>query len=489
MLLALLLILAGLAGAIAPQTAAAKKSKFTFTPNTLYVPAEGGVYKVEISINEADTRFRIQEIITPSWIQPLGGIVRRAYGKYFMLSFFFRPNTEGSRGGTIIFKTTKGEVKYKLIQLGGAKPEPEKPTFTLEPKELELDAYAGEVYFRLSCDIPYHIEDYSDVDAPDWLKVNGYHIGGYETSHEMTIYYNTNTGGKREGVITFKTTEAFKNSQNVVKLKVTQEGGGDPKSFITLDPKELKVDAEGGAHKVTLSGKQGFDVSNLVIMPSWIRQGQTNSGPNSYSYTLEFQPNTGPERTADVVFTIGQGKIKLKVTQAGGAKPEPKPEAELTLDPKELKVEAEGGEHKVTLSSTQTIEKMDFENPDWIRYSYSPESHTSKAVYLTFEPNTGPERKADVVFKTDLGDVTLKVTQAAAKPELTLDPKELKVEAKGGAHKVTLGSKKDFKLNKVTLPSWISEGQSSSGPGIYGVTLEFQPNTGAERMGEIIFVG
>ena len=43
MLLALLLILAGLAGAIAPQPAAAKKSKFTFDPNTLYVPAEGGV--------------------------------------------------------------------------------------------------------------------------------------------------------------------------------------------------------------------------------------------------------------------------------------------------------------------------------------------------------------------------------------------------------------------------------------------------------------
>ncbi len=48
MLLALLLILAGLAGAIAPQTAAAKKPKFTIIPKTLYVPAEGGVYEVSI---------------------------------------------------------------------------------------------------------------------------------------------------------------------------------------------------------------------------------------------------------------------------------------------------------------------------------------------------------------------------------------------------------------------------------------------------------
>ena len=499
MLLVLLLVVAGLAGAMMPQHAAAKKSKFTFDPNTLYVPAEGGTYKVFISINEADTRFQVRDIITPSWIQLVGN-VPYLHERAFTFSFFFRPNTEGSRGGTITFKTSAGEVKYKVIQLGGAKPEPERPTFTLKPKELELDAYAGEVDFTLSCDIPYSIKDYSDVDAPDWLEVNGYHIVGYETSNKMQIIYNTNTGGKREGVITFKTTEAFKNSQNVVKLKVTQEGGADPKSFITLDPKELKVDAEGGAHKVELSGKQGFDVSNLVIMPSWIREGQITSGPNSYSYTLEFQPNTGPERTADVVFTIGQGKIKLKVTQAGGAKPEPepepKPEAELTLDPKELKVEAEGGEHKVTLSSTLAIEKMDFEKPDWIRYSYSPESHTSKAVYLTFEPNTGPERKADVVFKTDLGDITLKVTQAAGstKPEpekavFTLEPKELKVETNGGKKEVKLSCNQAFELNKVTVPSWMERVPSSATSDEKSRVCAFniQKNTGAERMGEIIF--
>ena len=247
MLLVLLLVVAGLAGAIAPQQAAAKKSKFTFTPNTLYVPAEGGVYEVSISLTSGGG-FWINNITTPSWIQHLGYVAAYDLGSNFTVSFFFRPNTEGSRGGTITFNTSEGEVKYKLIQLGGAKPEPEKRTFTLEPKELELDAYAGEVDFTLSCDIPYFIEHHSDIDAPNWLVIRGYHIGGYEISHKMQIIFNINTGGKREGVITFKTTEAFKKSQNVVKLKVTQEGGADAKSFITFDPKELKVEAEGGEH-------------------------------------------------------------------------------------------------------------------------------------------------------------------------------------------------------------------------------------------------
>ena len=480
MLLALLLILAGLAGAIAPQTAAAK-SKFTFTPNTLYVPAEGGTYKVSISLTSGGG-FWINNITTPSWMQLLGFVAAYDLESHFTVSFFFRPNTEGSREGTITFNTSEGEVKYKVIQLGGAKPGPEKPTFTLEPKELDVDAYADKVYFTLSCDIPYYIEHHSDIDAPDWLEVSGYHIGGYETSHKMQIIFNINTGGKREGVITFKTTEAFKKSQNVVKLKVTQEGGADPKSFITLDPKELKVEAEGGEHKVKLSGKQGFDVSKETL-PSWIRKGQIISGPNSYSYTLEFQPNTGPERTADVVFSIGQGEIKLKVTQAGGADPK----SIITLAPKELKVEAEGGEHKVTLSGKQDFDVSKVTLPSWIRKGQIISGSDSYSFTLEFEPNTGAERTADVVFKTTAGDVTLKVTQAGgAKPELTLDPKELKVDAKGGEHKVTLSGEQGFDVNKVTLPSWMSRENVISGPGVYKYTFKFEPNPGPERTADVV---
>ena len=499
MLLVLLLVVAGLAGAIAPQQAAAKKSKFTFTPNTLYVPAEGGVYEVSISLTSGGG-FWINNITTPSWIQHLGYVAAYDLGSNFTVSFFFRPNTEGSRGGTITFNTSEGEVKYKLIQLGGAKPEPEKRTFTLEPKELELDAYAGEVDFTLSCDIPYFIEHHSDIDAPNWLVIRGYHIGGYEISHKMQIIFNINTGGKREGVITFKTTEAFKKSQNVVKLKVTQEGGADAKSFITFDPKELKVEAEGGEHKVKLSGKQVFDVSK-VTLPSWMSRENVISGPGAYEYTFKFQPNTGPERTADVVFTIGQSEIKLKVTQAGGAKPEPKPEAELTLDPKELKVEAEGGAHKVTLSSTITIDdNMAAEKlPNWItrcRYSFSDHAGKIVDINITFEPNPGPERTADVVFKTSAGDITLKVTQAGgAKPEpekpeakLTLDPKELKVDADGGKKEVKLSSNQPCHITNIDAPNWLLVGGTSPGlEAIQKITMFIQPNPGPERTADVVF--
>ena len=497
MLLVLLLILAGLAGAIAPQTAAAKKSKFTFTPNTLYVPAEGGTYKVSISINEADTRFQVRDIITPSWIQLLGP-VPYLHQREFTLSFFFRPNTEGSRKGVITFKTTKGEVKFQMIQLGGAKPEPEKPTFTLKPKELDVNAHAQEVYFTLSCDIPYSIEHDSDIDAPDWLKVSAYSVGfGYRTSHEMRIIFNTNTGGKREGVITFKTTEAFKKSQNVVKLKVTQAGSANPEpkpeAKLTLEPKELKVEAKGGKHEVTLSSKQDFDIKEAT-WPSWIsRQSGVStywihSGPGLYTLRFDVQPNTGPERTADVVFKTDLGDVTLKVTQAA-AKPE------LTLDPKELKVDAKGGEHKVTLFSKQDFKLNKMTLPSWISEGHSSSGQGFYGITLEVKPNTGAERKGDVIFKTEFGDITLKVTQAAGstKPEpekavFTLEPKELKVETDGGKKEVTISCNKAFNIEGWHLPSWLNAStHSKKAETVHKITIQIKPNTGAERMGDVVF--
>ena len=89
----------------------------------------------------------------------------------------------------------------------------------------------------------------NDFDKPDWLSVSG-NSAGLEAIQKMTIEFQPNTGGKREGVITFKTTEGE------VKLKVTQAGGTKPepeKAVFTLEPKELKVETDGGKKEVKLS--------------------------------------------------------------------------------------------------------------------------------------------------------------------------------------------------------------------------------------------
>ena len=64
---------------------------------------------------------------------------------------------------------------------------------------------------------------------------------------------------------------------------------------------------------------------------------------NSHSYSCLFTTyvNTHGERSGEIVIKTTKGDVKLKVTQEAAAEPEP--EAEFTLDPKELKVEAKGG--------------------------------------------------------------------------------------------------------------------------------------------------
>ena len=356
-------------------------------------------------------------------------------------------------------------------------------TFTFSPPEVILNAAGDYITVKLTCNKEFSCSTY---DKPIWINAP-YLDPGLSKEKDISFSADPNTGdNRRRDEIVFHT------SLGPATLKVTQLGA-NTKPELTLDPKELKVEAEGGAHKVTLSSIQDFKL-NKVTLPNWINQGQSSSGPRGYYFTFEFKPNTGPERTADVVFKTDLGDVKLKVTQAAGStKPE---KAVFTLEPKELKVEAKGGEHKVGLISNQDFELNKVTLPSWIREGPTSSGKGFYDFTLKFQPNTGPERTADVVFKTSAGDITLKVTQAAGstKPEpekavFTLEPKELKVETDGGKKEVKLSCNQKFELDNVTVPSWMERVPSSATSDEKSRVCAFniKPNTGAERKGEIIF--
>ena len=391
------------------------------------------------------------------------------------------------KGNTTVMLDGKPCEQVTILPGGGAKPQ-----FTLNPKELKLGAYAIDYkYVTLSCNVPYLI---TDIKTPFWIEIGGYEGRfKYMTSRTLRFLYQINSGNEREGVITIITTDGPNSFKH--EVKVTQEGGADPKSFITLAPEELKVNANGGEYEVELfthSKHEDFDVNN-VTGPSWMK---TFSGAKAqvgdYKYTFKFNSNTGSERTAEIVFKIGPSELKLKVTQAGGAKPE----AVLTLDPKELKVEAKGGEHKVSLTSKQDFALNKVTLPNWINRGKTSSGPGSYDFTLEFQPNTGAERKGDVIFKTEFGDITLKVTQAGGakpdpeKPEVkfTLEPKELKVEADGGKKEVTISCNKAFNIEGWHLPSWLNAStHSKKAETVHKITIQIKPNTGAERMGDVVF--
>ena len=382
-----------------------------------------------------------------------------------------------------------GKVCTAVIIAPGGKV-PEKPVFTLEPKELKVPAGGAWYKVYISCNQDFEIQEKETI-LPSWMNpfVQVAKINSHSYSCLFTTYVNTH--GERSGEIVIKTTLGD------VKLKVTQEAAAEPEPdepVFTLDPKELKMEADGGEKEVTLSYPDYFDVKD-VKLPSWISQSQFDYSTlyHGCTFKFKFEPNTGAERTADVVIKTDKGEVKLKVTQAGGStKPE---KAVFTLEPKELKVETDGGKKKVMIRCNKAFSVDQVDLPDWIDIpsSWISEDDKSLEYSLEFTPNPGAERMADVVIKTDKGNVTLKVTQAggSTKPEkavFTLEPKELKMSADGDKKEVTISCNKAFNIEGWHLPSWLNAStHSKKAETVHKITIQIKPNTGAERMGDVVF--
>ncbi len=375
-----------------------------------------------------------------------------------------------------------GEIAPSVVIAPGT-PRPDKIVYTLEPKELDVDANRNEVSFTLSCNIPYHINKF---DKSDWLSVMG-NSDGYESIQKMTITVLTNTGGKREGVITFKT------NVGDVKLKVTQAAAGTkPEAKFTLEPKELDVDANRNEVSFTLSCNIPYHI-NKFDKPDWLSVSGNSSGLEAIQkMTIIVKPNTGSKREGVISFKTSAGEVKLKVTQAAGStKPEPE-KAVFTLEPKELKVEADGGKKEVKLSCNQAFELNKVTVPSWMERvpSSATSDEKSRVCAFNIKPNTGAERKGEIIFHTDKGDVTLKVTQAGKKekpePTLTLSPDMLTFPTGGG--KQTVNVKSDYGWDTKASAASASWMKLTTDVKTGTIVVEVTPNTSTKKRGATIQV-
>ena len=355
-------------------------------------------------------------------------------------------------------------------------------TFTFSPPEVILNAAGDYITVKLTCNKEFSCSAY---DKPIWIDAP-YLDPGLSKEKDITISAQPNTGdNRRRDEIVFHT------SLGPATLKVTQLGA-NTKPELTLDPKELKVEAKGGEHKVSLGSIQDFKL-NKVTLPNWINQNPSlwHKGPGLFICTFTFDPNPGPERTADVVFKTDLGDVTLKVTQAAGStKPEPE-KAVFTLEPKELKVETDGGKKEVKLSCNQAFELNKVTVPSWMERvpSSATSDEKSRVCAFNIKPNTGPERKGEIIFHTDKGDITLKVTQAGgAKPEptLTLSPDMLTFPTGGG--KQTVNVKSDYGWDTKASAESASWMKLTTDVKTGKIVVEVTPNTSTKKRGATIQV-
>ena len=355
-------------------------------------------------------------------------------------------------------------------------------TFTFSPPEVILNAAGNSITVKLTCNKEFSCFTY---DKPIWIDAPSFYT---DLSKEKDISFsaqpNTGDNRRRDEII-------FHTSLGPATLKVTQLGA-NTKPELTLDPKELKVEAKGGEHQVSLGSIQDFKL-NKVTLPNWINQNPSlwHKGPGLFICTFTFDPNPGPERTANIVFKTDLGDVTLKVTQTGGAKPEPKPEVKFTLDPKELKVEADGGKKEVKLSCNQAFELNKVTVPSWMERvpSSATSDEKSRVCAFNIKPNTGAERKGEIIFHTDKGNVTLKVTQAAGtkpEPTLTLSPDMLTFPTGGG--KQTVNVKSDYGWDTKASAASASWMKLTTDVKTGTIVVEVTPNTSTKKRGATIGV-
>ena len=501
MLLVLLLVVAGLAGAMMPQQAAAKHKPPTPTVLSLSTKKvnagyNGGEYKVTLSCNRV---LRITRVDRPSWIEIGIPTTKQMFYAKKTITITVRPNRSDKRECEIVIRTTLGSVSLKVTQkAAGTKPkDPEKAVFTLEPKELDASPMRHDYEVTLSCNIPYHINDFN---KPDWLSVSG-NSGGLEAIQKMMITVNDNTGGKREGVITFKT------SQGDVTLKVTQEGTGTkpepekPEPTLTLSPDMLTFPTGGGKQTVNVKSDYGWDTKASAASASWMK---LTTDVKTGTIVVEVTPNTSTKkRGATIAVVSSRGRIghrtpitrHILVTQEAAKAVEPPVAATgISLNPAAMTMGSGGGTvgFNVYAGKGWTISG----SPDWMHPDATRGSGT-RLVIVRFDRNeSGAERTGKLTVKSDDGKAerTFTLTQRAGqrKPtpspgstpseeydyDLALNPEEITVGPSDGA-----GSSISVATSRLwagsTTEDWIRL-ESAVGRGNGSFTFTVAPNPSKE---------
>ena len=501
MLLALLLILAGLAGAIAPQTAAAKV--YTINVGGVQITSEnaanitGPNITGKVSFDESthtlilnnatidgglESAIAYKSVGEDRKIVPADGITIRLQGNNTLKSGL-EPTISAlasiriTGGGSLTIKSGNSAIKVGYADVKEA-------NLTIDGCTLTANR---RVDVMGSLQINNSNVTVSDQNSGYTLRaLNGIALSGCQivSPYGARIKSVKGFGGESYTVVT---------DLGDLCEKVIIETGNGPKPEpepekpkLTLEPKELDVDADGGKKEVTLSCNVPYHIDDLN-KPDWLSvSGNSPESKAIQKMTITVEPNTGGKREGMITFKTSEGDVTLKVTQAAaGTKPEPE-KAVFTLEPKELKVDADGGKKEVTLSCDKFYYVSSTDKPDWLSVSgYSTGYTKSQTLTIIAKPNTGGKREGVITFKTFEGDVTLKVTQEGKKekPTLTLSISfkgdGSAIPAGGGTKEVTVTSNGQWSASLPKDCKWLTldkDGGTNDGT----LTLTAKENTAYE---------
>ena len=169
---------------------------------------------------------------------------------------------------------------------------------------------------------------------------------------------------------------------------------------ISVDPAELTFGYEGGEETVSVTSTADWELSG----DSFWCHASSYSGKGDAEVIFTADPNEDAEagRSATFTFVSGDRKATLTVTQG-------KTEYSVSIEPKELKFNAEGGKQTVEVTSSH---KWTLTNDsDWITTS-ADEGESGSLVEISADHNTSADIKSgEIIFTCGNKTAVLKVSQ------------------------------------------------------------------------------
>ena len=463
--------------------------------------SEDGNIQIDGNCSVRSRKIRSEEgyvTIQNATVQAIGGAIAAddgikligvsvLYGYPDGYSEIFEKKRDGDRSAMYYFVNFGGRPLDEVII--GPSGAPSQPTIEhgyeiyMTPLHQEFPAIGGDLKQEFWVNIPsLHYTAYPQViEKPDWIVDWRRGDKGFKTILSAVPNY----GEARSGDVVFLV-NGFRKT-----YEFSQLGGADPSDVVVeLTPREVSAEAGGMEFDATIRNKRGYmSLKKYPFSPDatdWltITSGNTYGDYQKFDFHIKVAPNTGPERKGTVIFVTSRGPEVMTINQKAV-------EAKFTLVPKELDAGSMRDDYKVTLSCNVPYNINGLNKPDWLSVSgNSPGLEAIQKMTITVNDNTGSKREGVITFKTDKGNVTLKVTQAAGstkpepeKPTLTLSISfkgdGSAIPAGGGTKEVTVTSNGEWSASLPKDCKWLTldkDGGTNDGT----LTLTAKENTAYE---------
>ena len=419
MLLALLLILAGLAGAIAPQTAAATTWEidldywYRMNKISTYTPYEQGLESGKFVYNPHTQTLELHEVkFHGSILLKKKDVTIRLIGKNIVkghIECTHNLTIQGPGSLDAGYISAEKDLNIQSCSIRSGQLGSEDGYLTIYHATVHASSSPDAKYSAIWSDGPIKLEGVSVLYA--YPGRFGKIVEEYSWMlFEKSYYVLLNTEGEHlyEVIIGPSGAPSAPQVEQEISIKY-------PESFVhsSLGKSEEEVSFSSNSYAFPLN----WGDIKVVSKPSWINVKQVKST----TFIIKCSVNYGEERDDEVVFDVGGGVTKTCYVRQRGVN------RSLVVDPEEVNVRAGGQTFDVAVRDKKGGTKLNISRgqvpftPDakkWLSISFENGNNVREPrIQISVEPNTGPARTGTVVFPTIQGTAVMTINQAPYLPD------------------------------------------------------------------------